>query len=313
MRKSYFTALFAIFACLASAYAQQKQYGWVPDNSNTFRMMPGAYNGIAVFNPHGWEAMHIRLDIDARDPVMIGVVPLDDWNKAVQDRELLHNLNYACLTQGVTRLNFSCDFYASYTSRVVVVRDMRYWEHRGHRERSGDRDGDGDDDHPVVSGIGVPLAHMAFNEYFGNDVHVTPYHWGCTAYCNLPDPPQFGWVDLRREKFQITPEMKSYGPFTPEKNNVKIRIYVKTPYPMTVAVVPSATVDDLYAHRDNAREILSKTACKEYGVQKTSFDCTLQMSDGPQQVVLLPEVEIRKKKKAHIEISTVRCIANCVP
>lgn len=311
MRKTYLTALFAMFACLASAYAQQKQYGWVADNSNTFRMMPGAYNGIAVFNPHGWEAIHIRLDIDARQPVMIGVVALDDWNKAVQNRELLHNLNYACPMQGVTRLNFSCDFYASYTSRVVVVRDMRHWEHHEHRDRDGRRDGD--DDHPMVSGVGVPLARMAFEEYFANDIHVVPYYWGCTAYCNLPDPPQFGWVDLRREKFEITPEMKSYGPFTPEKNNDTIRVYVKTPYPMTVAVVPSATVDDLYAHRDDAREILSKTSCKQYGVQKTSFDCTLQTSDGPQQVVLLPEVEITKKKKAHIEISTVRCIANCVP
>lgn len=327
MRKTYLTALFAIFACLVSAYAQQKTYGWVPENSNTFRMMPGAYNGIAVFNPRGWEAMHIRLDINSREPVMIGVVTLDDWNKAVQNRDLLRNLNYACLMQGVTRLNFSCDFYAGNTARVVVVRDMRRWEHREHRDRDGDRDRDEDrdrdrdrdtdrdrhDDYPMVSGVGVPLAHMAFNEYFANDIQVTPYHWGCTAYCNLPDPPQFGWVDLRREKFEITPEMKSYGPFTPEKNNDKIRIYVKTPYPMTVAVVPSATVDDLYAHKDDAREILSKTACKQYGVQKTSFDCSLQMSDGPQQVVLLPEVEITKKKKAHIEISTVRCIANCVP
>jgi hypothetical protein len=70
-------------------------------------------------------------------------------------------------------------------------------------------------------------------------------------------------------------------------------------------------VDELYADRDRAHEILSKTSCKQYGVQKTSFDCTLQLSDGPQQVVLLPEVDIRKKKKAEIEISTVKCVANC--
>jgi hypothetical protein len=258
------------------------------------------------------EAIHIRMDIDAREPVMIGVVPQDDWNKAVQNRDLLRNLNYACPMQGVTRLNFSCDFPMSFTPRVVVVRDMRHWEHREHEDRDRDRDRDRDDDGPIVSGVGVPMARMAFDNYFANEVHVTPYHWGCTAYCDLPDPPQFGWVDLRREKFEITEAMKSYGPFTPEKNDDKLRIYVKTPFPMTVALVPSSMVDDLYAHRDQAQDILAKTSCKQYGVQKTTFDCTLQKNDGPQQVILLPEVEINKKKKAQIEISTVKCVANCV-
>jgi hypothetical protein len=308
MRCKYVVTLWMLFAFLALSHAQQKQYGWIPQGADTFRMPPGAYNGIAVFNPHGWEAIRIRLDIDAREPVMIGVVPLDDWNKAVQNRELLRSLNYACLTQGVTRLSFSCDFYSSYTSRVVVVRDMRRWEH-GERDRDGDRDRDW----PQVAGVGAPLARMAYDGFFANEIHVVPFHWGCTENCDLPDPPRFGWVDLRREKYEITSSMKSYGPFTPEKNDDKIRIYVKTPFPMTVAVVPSSLVDELYARRDAAQEILAKTSCKQYGVQKTSFDCTLQMSDGPQQVVLLPEVEITKKKKAEIEISTVKCVANCVP
>jgi hypothetical protein len=304
------TAFFVLLASLATCFAQQKQYGWVPDGSNTFRMKPGAYNGIAVFQPHGWEAIRIRMDIDAREPVMIGVVPLDDWNKAVQNRDLLRNLNYACPMQAVTRVNFSCDFSMNFTPRVVVVRDMRRREHWEHRDR--DRDRDRDDDQPIVTGVGVPMARMAFDGYLANEIHVTPYHWGCTEYCDLPDPPVFGWVNLRKEKFEITSEMKSYGPFTPGKKDDKIRIYVKTPFPMTVALVPNTTVDDLYAHKEQAREILSRTACKQYGVQKTTFDCALQVSDGPQQVVLLPEVEINKKKKAQIEISTVKCVANCV-
>lgn len=308
MRCKYLIGLTMVLACLGAVFAQQKEYGWIPEGANTFRLGPGAYNGIAVFNPHGWEAIRVRLDIDAREPVMIGVVPLDDWNKAIQNHDLLQNLNYACLTQGVTRLNFSCDFYASYTSRVVVVRDMRRWEHRDH-----DRDGNRDHDWPQVGGVGAPLARMAYEGFLANELHVVPFHWGCTANCDLPDPPRFSWVDLRREKYEITSSMKSYGPFTPEKDDDKIRIYVKTPFPMTVAVVSSSLVDELYEHRDRAHEILSKTACKQYGVQKTSFDCTLQMSDGPQQVVLLPEVEINKKKKAEIEISTVKCVANCTP
>ncbi|HKW76142.1 MAG TPA: hypothetical protein VJN64_11505 [Terriglobales bacterium] len=285
--------LAAAFACALTARAQQKTYGWIPQGSDSYRMVSGAYNGVAVFNTQGYQALHIRLDIDAREPVGIGVVALDDWNNAVHNPELLHKLNYACLTEGVTRLNFSCDFFPSYTSRVVVVRDLRRV------------------DRPSVAGVGAPLVRMAYNGFFSNEIRVTPFHWGCTAYCDLPDPPSYAWVDLRREKYQITSALKSYGPFTPQKDDDKIRIYVKSPFPMTVAMVPSDLVDQLYDNRDQAHEILSKTSCKQYGVQKSTFDCTLQMSDGPQQVVLLPEVEINKKKKAQVEISTVQCVANC--
>jgi hypothetical protein len=278
----------------------QKTYGWIPQATDTYRMGPGAYNGIAVFTPNGWEALHIRLDITARGPVTVGVASLQDWNNAIQDRELLGKMNYSCLSAGVTRLSFSCNFGPSNVARVVVVRDVRRWGH--HRDN-----GDG----PSISGVGAPLARMAYNEFFANEVDVTPYHWGCTAYCDLPDPPRYAWVYLRREKFKVTSTMKCYGPFTPQDDNDKIRVWVKTPFPMTVAVVPSQLVDELYAHQERAREILSKTSCKQYGVQRSRFDCTLRMSDGPQQVVLLPEVEINKKKKARIEISTVRCVANC--
>ncbi len=291
-RSKCLLALVAAFACVAAASAQQKTYGWIPQGSDSYRMMPGAYNGIAVFNVQGFQALHIRLDIEAREPVAIGVVPLDDWNNAIHNPELLHKLNYACLSEGVTRLNFSCDV-SSFTSRVVIVRDLRRV------------------DRPSVAGVGAPLMRMAYNGFFSNEIHVTPFHWGCTSYCDLPDPPSYSWVDLRREKYEITSALKSYGPFNPQKDDDKIRIYVKSPFPMTVAMVPSDLVDQIYADPSQAHELLSKTSCKQYGVQKSTFDCTLQMSDGPQQVVLLPEVAINKKKKAQVEISTVQCVANC--
>jgi hypothetical protein len=291
-RSKCLLALVGIFACATFAFAQQKTYGWIPQGSDSYRMMPGAYNGIAVFNVQGFEPLHIRLDIEAREPVAIGVVPLDEWNNAIHNPELLHKLNYACLSEGVTRLNFSCDL-SGFTSRVVIVRDLRRV------------------DRPNVAGAGAPMVRMAHNGFFSNEIQVTPFHWGCTSYCDMPDPPSYSWVDLRREKYEITSAFKSYGPFNPQKDDDKIRIYVKSPFPMTVALVPSDVVDQLYADRDQAHEILSKTSCKQYGVQKSTFDCTLQMSDGPQQVVLLPEVPINKKKKAQVEISTVQCVANC--
>ncbi len=283
---------FSLIAVCASA--QQKTYDWVAQNPDSFRIGPGFHSGIAVYNPHGWEAIHVRLDIAARQPVSVGVVRQEDWNNAVHNPEQLEKLDYACLTEGVTSINYSCNFYASYTSRVVVVRDTRQSER------------------PVVTGVAAPFVRYGLNEFFANDVRVTPYHWGCTSNCDLPDPPQFAWVNLRREKYEITPAFKSYGPFTPERDDDKMRISVKAQTPMTVAVVSCSMADELYAHRDQAHEILSRSTCKQYGIQSSTFDCTLQKSDGAMQVVLLPEVEIKKKKKAEITISTVQCVANCV-
>jgi len=273
---------------------QQKTFDWVPQNPDSFRIGPGYHSGVAVYNPHGWEAIHVRLDIAAREPVSVGVVRLEDWNNAIHDPEQLAKLTYDCLNEGVTRISYSCNFYAGNTSRVVVLRDSR----RGVR--------------PVVTGVAAPFVRYGIDEFFANDVRVTQYHWDCTSNCDLPDPPQFAWVNLRKEKYEITGAFKSYGPFAADQENDKVRIRIKAQVPMTVAMVSSSMADDLYAHRDHARDILSKSTCKQYGIQSSTFDCTLQKDDGAMQVVLLPEVELKKKKKAEIEISTMQCVANCV-
>src|SRR5437899_2364416 len=163
------------FAILSAVclQAQQKTFDWISQTPDSFRIGPGYHSGVAVYNPHGWEAIHVHLDIAARQPVAIGVVRLEDWNSAVQNPEQLAKLDYSCLTEGVTRISFSCNFYASYTSRVVVVRDAR----RGER--------------PVVSGAAAPFVREGLREFFANDISVTRYSWGCVSNCDLPDPPQF--------------------------------------------------------------------------------------------------------------------------
>jgi hypothetical protein len=295
MRATKFLVFCVLALSAATSAAQQKSYDWIAQSPNSFRIGPGYHSGVAVYNPHGWEAIHVRLDIAARHPVSVGVVRLEDWNNAVHNPEQLARLDYACLTEGVTHISYSCNFYASYTSRVVVVRDVRGTER------------------PVVTGAAAPFVRYGVNELFANDVQVTPYNWGCVSYCDLPDPPQFAWVDVRKEKFEVTAALKSYGPFTAERDDEKMRVRVKSPFPVTAALVSASQADELYAHPEQAREILSKSACKQYGVQSSTFDCTLQKEDGAVQVVLLPEVAITKKKKAEITISEVQCVANCQP
>jgi CRISPR/Cas system-associated endoribonuclease Cas2 len=295
MRAARYLIFSLMVLSVSILHGQQKAFNWVPQNPDSFRIGPGYHSGVAVYNPHGWEAVHVRLDVDARHPVSVGVVRLEDWNNAVRNPELLPRLDYACLTEGVTHVSYSCNFYASYAARVVVVRDVRGSER------------------PIVTGAAAPFVRFGINEVFANDVRVTPYRWDCVSNCDLPDPPQFAWVELRREKYEITSALKSYGPFTPERDGNKMRIRVKAQEPMTVAVVPSNLADELYAHREQAREILAKSACKQYGIQSSTFECALQKEDGTLQVVLLPETETKKKKKAEITISTVQCVANCGP
>lgn len=286
--------LFSAVVSAVGLQAQQKAFDWIPQNTSSYRIGPGYHSGVAVYSPHGWEAVHVRVDIDARQPVTVGVVRLEDWTKAVHNPRQLSRLDYACLTEEVTHISYSCNFYPADIARVVVVRDARPTERN------------------IITGAaqssfvqnGVSAASV-------NDVRVTPYYWECVDHCNQPDPPQFAWVDLRKEAFEITRELKSYGPFTPEQEESELRIRIKAQTPLTVAVVPSSVADKLLANDQQAQEALSSSKCKQYGVQSSTLECSLQKGGGPMQVVVLPEAEIRKKKKAEITISSEQCVANC--
>jgi hypothetical protein len=298
MRKGHLLIFGALLLSAAGLRAQHKTFDWVPQNAGTYSIGPGYHSGVAVYAPHGREALHVRLEIAARQPVSVGVVRLEDWNRAVRNPQRLEHLDYACLTQGVTRINFSCNFYPSDLARVVVVSDSRGTER------------------PIVSGVAAPFVRSDLNQMFVNDVHVTPYNWECVSGCDLPDPPQFDWVELEREKYRLTPGVRFYGPFIPAADDGRIRIQVRSQLAVTVAVVAASEAAELDAHSGRTREILSRSACREYAVHSTTLDCAFHKDDGPVRVVLLPESEINKnatgnKKQAEIAISAVQCVAHC--
>src|SRR5258708_12804671 len=103
---------FSLIAVCASA--QQKTYDWVAQNPDSFRIGPGFHSGIAVYNPHGWEAIHVRLDIAARQPVSVGVVRQEDWNNAVHNPKHLEKLDFASLTQALPPLNSPPNLYPTH-------------------------------------------------------------------------------------------------------------------------------------------------------------------------------------------------------
>ncbi len=292
MRAAKFLLFSAMVFPAAGLQAQQKTYDWIAQTPNSFRIGPGYYSGVAVYEPHGREALHVRLEIDARQPVTVGVVRLEDWNSAVRNPGQLARLDYACLTEEVTRISYSCNFYPSNTARVVVVRDARSTEHS------------------VVTGVAAPFVQNGLNAMAANDVRVTAYRWECVSHCDLADPPQFAWVE-QKEKYEMASGPRSYGPFTPGHDEDRLRIRVKAQAPITVAVLPGRLANELSAHPEESRQILAQSACKQYGIESTTLDCTLQKPDGDMKVVVLPEAETGKKKKAEITISSEQCVANC--
>jgi hypothetical protein len=292
MRAAKFLLFSAMALTAASVQAQPKAFDWIAQSTSSYRIGPGYHSGVAVYAPHGWEAIHVRVDIDARRPVTVGVVRLEDWNKAVRNPGQLSRLDYACLTEEVMHISYSCNFYPSGIARVVVVRDARPTERN------------------IITGAQSSFVQNGVSATFANDVRVTPYYWECVNHCDQPDPPQFAGVE-EKEKYEITPALKAFGPFTPARDEEKLRIHVKAQAPLTVALVPSNLADELSAHPEQAQEILARSSCKQYGIESITLDCTMQKHDGAMQVVLLPDAGTRKKKKAEVTISTEQCVANC--
>src|SRR5262249_46154779 len=83
--------------------------------------------------------------------------------------------------------------------------------------------------------------------------------------------------------------------------------------PMLLALLPAASADRLRANPAEAETLLMGSPCKQRAVQNADFTCKLNKKDGIQQVVLMPEpgLSVPKGKKVEVQVTTVRCVANC--
>jgi hypothetical protein len=141
-----------------------------------------------------------------------------------------------------------------------------------------------------------------------NDVQITYHSWSCVANCVQPE---FQWVLLSKEKYEVTSTPKLYGVSAIENDRQKLWMKIKAPMPMTLAVVPSKIADQVYEQPGSLNSVLSQTACKQRGVQTMEFDCTFNIADGPQSLLVLPEQPLKNHKKAELEVQTYKCVANC--
>ena len=67
---------------------------------------------------------------------------------------------------------------------------------------------------------------------------------------------------------------------------------IKSPIPLTVALLPSHLADQVYDKTVTLTDALDKTGCKERGVQSMSFNCTFNVANGTQTLLILPDIGI---------------------
>jgi len=135
----------------------------------------------------------------------------------------------------------------------------------------------------IVRGIGAILSQSGTRVFMSpNDVQITYHSWSCVANCIQPE---YGWVRLVKEKYELSP------------------------VPMTLAVLPSAAADQVYDKPEQLSSALAQTSCKQRGVQSMEFDCLFNVADGPQSLLIIPD--IKSHKKAEIDVQTFKCVEHC--
>jgi hypothetical protein len=191
------------------AQDQGKVYDWQPANDESVRMDPANYHTGRTYRP-GPQGGSIHVDIEAQQPVTIGLTAAGDWNAALQRSELIGSLNYLCLREHVVKTTYLCDLPAQ--PMTLVIRDERNNPDRAVFAGLGAvLDPHDKVDHAVGVGIvtiftgeGSPTRRFAAP----NDIHIQYYRWACVSNCIQPE---FQWIRQAKEKYELTSFLKVYN------------------------------------------------------------------------------------------------------
>jgi hypothetical protein len=316
MRYTKLPGLVAIFlagVCSSTAFGQDKVFGWLPANQEAVRLDPANYHTGRTYRPSSPGATN-HVDIKSEKPVTIFMAPEAEWNAVLQNPLNLGQLRRFCVQQNVTIITYVCEMPLE--PMTLIIQDDR---------------GGSNSDRAVFAGLGAVLdqadpkvertisagiaavmaAKTATPRKFvsPNDVHIQYYRWDCVEYCIQPE---FAWTQQVREKYQLSGFLKVYGGFAADHDGAQVSIKIKAPVPMLVAMLPSATANQLHARPELLQEALTKATCQQRGVQTLAFECKFDVNDGPQSLIVVPEETAKvPHKKAEIEMSATFCVANC--
>jgi hypothetical protein len=316
-------ALLAVI-CASPALAQEKVFEWQRGTEESVRLDPANYHGGKSYSPQGGT---IHVDIDAQQPVSIFMTTAGDWNRAMQNPEMLGGIRIVCLREHVIKVTYSCDLPPE--PMQLIVRDdretqsskafaglgavLKSTESLAIAEPQLGRAAG------VIDAVGTGIAGVigrqsnATPRHFvaPNDVHIQYYRWICVSNCF---PPEFQWIQQAKETYKLTPFLKVYGGYTPDRDAELVSIKIKAPAPMLVALVPSSVANQLHAKPAMLEPALEKTPCQQRGVQSQTFQCTFNAADGPQSLIVVPEDSGKvPHKKTEVEFFASKCVANCAP
>src|SRR5579862_7288185 len=276
---SIFGAL--LFCALATNSYAQNQVVWTPANSEVIPLEPAGLHAGRVYTPAvGGGDMHVH--IDSRYPVTVAMAWADEWNAAMRPGASA-NFSFLCVRQHVTSAIYECHL-PSDRPMIITFRD----------ERRPER--------PALSAIGAVFGPGARPFISPNDLHIQYYN--CIQ-------PEFRWRRILDEKYQITPVPKVYSLMTPDHDGQELSMKIKSPIPLTVALLPSHLADQVYDKTVTLTDALDQTGCKERGVQSMNFNCTFNVDNGTQTLLILPDIDFSGHKKATVEANTVQCVEHC--
>ena len=316
MKMTRILALCAAWALALPACGQDKIFNWVPANDETVRLDPAFYHNGRTYHP-GPQGGNMHVDIDAQQPVTVAMATANEWSRAIQHPESFGELSYTCVQQHIVKATYTCHLPPQ--PMVLVVRDERPNEGRAvraavvemgevlTRQNPTARAAD----HAVTAGVGAVLsAHPARKFVAPNDVHIQYYSWSCVENCYQPE---FQWMREVKEKYELTDILKIYGGIIPDHDGERLSVRVKSPVPMAVAILPAKIAGQLYGKPNALESAIENSPCQQRGVQSSTFQCVINLADGPQALVLLPEPtsKVPSHKKAEIELQAVKCVANC--
>jgi hypothetical protein len=275
--------------CTALTFGQDNRvFDWTPANNETIQMEPASLHGGRTYHPAaGGGNMHVQ--IEARYPVTVAMAWADEWNNAMQHPDAPVNFSFICIKEHVVSTIFECQLPSE---RPMII--------TFHDERKPEK--------PVVSTIGAILGPGVRQFISPNDIHIQYYAWNCVDNCILPE---FHWRRIVNEKYEVMQAPKVYSLMTPDHDGQELSVKIKSPIPLTVAILPLHLADRFYDRTISLTDTLDKTGCKERGVQKLGFNCTFNVADGPQSLLVLPDISFSGHKKADVEIETVMCIEHC--
>ncbi len=278
-----------VLTLVSFSAAQDKVFDWVPASDETAQLDPMDYHAGRVYRP-GSNGGNIHVGIQSKLPVTVALAPNDQWEASLQHPEAMLHLDLLCMREHVVSTTYECHLPDG-RPMVLLVRD----------ERAPDR--------AVVQTVIAVFGHTARQFVSPNDLKINYFRWDCVQNCIQPE---FSWSLLVKEKYELSSAPKVYNLVNPERDGQPVWIRIKSPVPMTVALISSQLADKIYDDPASLSSALSGTSCKQRGVQSLAFDCKVNLADGQQALVVLPESRGSvPHKKAEIEMQSRLCSANC--